>query len=1472
MPLAAAHGAEVTSPPAEQTPSAAHVPGATPTPAPTPTPTPTRPPIGFATGRYEVLRFLGEGGRKRVYLARDTRLHREVAVAVVKLEGLDDSGIARAHREADAMARLGDHPNVVTIHDIGEDQGQLYVVSQFMAGGDLSAALRQAGGQMPLDEAIRIGGEISRALEYAHGIGIIHRDIKPANVWLAPDGTAKLGDFGLAVDLGRSRVTAEGSMMGTVAYMAPEIGLGMPADVRSDIYSLGALLYELLCGAPPFAGDDLVVVISQHVNTPPVAPSVHRSDIPPALEQLVLRMLAKAPEGRPQTAGEVSRALEAISTATTGTISDEDAAALDSLAEARFVGREPEIRDLRSALDAAVSGRGRIVTITGEAGVGKSRLAAEVATYAKLRGAQALVGRALEDEGAPVYWPWIQVIRGYIQDRDGTALHAVMGMGATHIATVVPEVRSILPDLPEPPTLEPEQARFRLFDAVTGLLANASRIKPLIVVLEDLNWADKPSLMLLQFVARSVPDMRILLVGTVRDEDLEGDHAMAELLAELGRARGSSRVRLRGLSYDEAKEMIEAIAGQRLDSPDERALVRAVQEESKGNPYFVEEIIRHLRESGTVYRRGGRWVSGAKRVEDLGIPAGIREIISQRLARLSTDCRRTLALAAAIGREFPSKILESVAGQRTEAVSRALDEALAAEMIHSDEGGRYIFEHPVMREILYGELDANERLDLHDRIGTALEAFYDDDLESHLGEIARHLAAGAEAGDPGKAMDFAWWAGEHAAALHAYDDAAKHFERALALFERTPDEEPRRRCELLIALGDARWRAGETEAARKAHRQAADLARKLQFADAYARAALGYGGGPGGLEVSDKPDSTLVGMLQTALDLLPARDTALRVRVMSRLAVELYLSDDIAERESLASEAVAMAERIGEPRIELLALYSRAWARMGPDEIDAQAQMAAEIVARARALQDLDMEFRGHHFRLNALLQLGDIPGVEAEIAACKRIADESRQPYYLWQAEAFAAMQALMEARFEEGERLAEHALALGQHGHAESATVVFGAHQFFVHWGRGTLGELAEGAEGLAANYPRSAWPAGLALVYAEGGERDKAARSIARLARDGFASIRRDANFLTALCCLSMACQDLDDERSAGPLYELLAPYAERCTSVLTGSGFMGSNHDYLGLLCCIQGRWSEAVEHFERGLEIDGSTGARVLEPRIRLAYARALLANGSERQEALRQLERGLEVARSCNMPAYVERLLKLRLELLGLERGAQTSIEEVARSVEIARPDLRPALAPDGTVTIMFSDIENSTALTERLGDSVWIELLHSHNRIVADSVRRHGGFEVKNQGDGFMLAFSSARRGINCAIEIERALLAHRSDHPDEPLHVRIGMHTGEAVREGEDFFGKNVILAARIAAQAAGDQILVSSLIRELVASSGEFAFDEPHEIELKGLAGKHTVYPVLWDGATPDEQPLAAEASAGTPPSPESSGISR
>jgi class 3 adenylate cyclase len=391
-----------------------------------------------------------------------------------------------------------------------------------------------------------------------------------------------------------------------------------------------------------------------------------------------------------------------------------------------------------------------------------------------------------------------------------------------------------------------------------------------------------------------------------------------------------------------------------------------------------------------------------------------------------------------------------------------------------------------------------------------------------------------------------------------------------------------------------------------------------------------------------------------------------------------------------------------------------------------------------------------------------------------------------------------------------------------------------------------LLEGAEALATGYPDSAWPAARTMLLSESGDVDRARQSFEVYARSGFKQLRRDANWMTAVACLSMTCSTLQDAAAAEVLYDLLSPYADLTTSVLTGSASLGSNHFFCGLTAEAAGRLDTAIDHFGTALDVHLANGQQFLVPRLRYVLARALLARGGDgdRDRATEQVERGLDEARALGALPEVEHLLSVRLGHAGLaDLDPNMSIALVATSVERNRPDLGRATAPDGTVTIMFSDIEGSTALTDKLGDRRWMELLGVHNRIVREAVTAHGGYEVKSQGDGFMIAFASASRAVHCACAIQRALAAHRATGADEPLHVRIGLHTGEVLREEEDFFGRNVILAARIAAKANGDEILVSGLLRELIASSGDFQFGDEQELELKGLSGVQRVAEVRW-----------------------------
>ena len=588
-------------------------------------------PHSFGSGRYEVKEFLGEGAKKRVYLAHDSRLGRDVAIALVKTEGMDEAGLARVRREARAMGRLGDHPNVVTIYDIGDEAGTPFIVGQHMSGGSVADLLEASPGhRLPVDDAIRIADQMSRALEHAHSHGVVHRDVKPGNVWLAADGSAKLGDFGLAVALDRSRLTVEGMMVGTVAYMAPEQAVGRDVSDRADLYSLGAMLYEMVAGRPPFLGDDVVTIISQHINTAPVAPSWHNPDVPRALEALILRLLAKAPEDRPPSAARARESLEAIRAAgpvTSERIAVEEQNPLDRLAGGVFVGREREMAELRAALDDSISAKARLVMLVGEPGIGKTFTAEELATYARVRGAQVLWGRCYEGEGAPAYWPWVQIIRSFVHDRDPQQLISTMGTGAADIAQVVSEVRERLPGLPVPPALEPEQARFRLFDSITTFLRNASASQPLVLVLDDLHWADKPSLLLMQFLAREARDARVLVVGTYRDVELGRQHPLSQMLGELAREQLVGRILLRGLSVADIGKFVEMTSGRTADA----VLVDALHAETEGNPFFVNEIVRLLVSEGRL--------DAASAASELGaIPQSVREVVGRRLDMLSESC------------------------------------------------------------------------------------------------------------------------------------------------------------------------------------------------------------------------------------------------------------------------------------------------------------------------------------------------------------------------------------------------------------------------------------------------------------------------------------------------------------------------------------------------------------------------------------------------------------------------------------------------------------------------------------------------------------------------------------------------------------------------------------------------------------------------------------------------------------------
>ena len=758
----------------------------------------------FADGRYSILEFLGQGATKTVYRSRDAVLGREVALALIQVDGLDEIGRQRMLREAQTMAQIGDHPNLVEIYDLGDEDGQSYMVLPLMAGGSVDDLLRDAPEhRLVVDQALSIAKDVCRGLAFAHSNSIVHRDLKPGNIWLTSDGTAKIGDFGLATGMEFSRITRSDRIMGTPLYMAPEQATGMSANERSDLYSLGCMLYEMFTGRPPFTGDGVVAILGQHINNAPVAPRWHNAQCPKAIEVLILRLLSKAPSDRPNSASEVLSNLEAMDTLSSAElVNPEQVNSLDSLAGGVFVARNREMDLLKGAVEDAISGQGRMVALAGEPGIGKTRCAQEVAVYAELRGVKVLWGRCYEEGGMPPYWPWVQAITSFLRDGGWDEMGAEMNSIIANISDVIPDLRDMFPDLETPPQTDtPEQARFRFFDSVSTFLKTAAERRPVAIILDDLHWADDASLLLLKFVTKEFGNTRLAIFGTYMDVDLLPQHPLSQMLGALGQ-QPLIHMRLKGLTRDEVGRFIEAASG----SPPPATLVDSVQAQVEGNPLFLTEVVRLLVQEGQLkpeaLRGQQKWA--------ISIPESARGAIGRRLARVSAICIETLTTAAIVGREFGLSQLGALFESLTEdEILDILEEARAARLIEElpREVDRYRFTHALVQRALGDQISATRKRRLHARIGTMLEELHGADLEVHSAELAYHFReAGGVVGNE-KLLSYSILAGERALKAYAFEEALQHFDIAqTAKGDQPPDGQAG---QLFYGLGRAQASNGQ---------------------------------------------------------------------------------------------------------------------------------------------------------------------------------------------------------------------------------------------------------------------------------------------------------------------------------------------------------------------------------------------------------------------------------------------------------------------------------------------------------------------------------------------------------------------------------------------------------------------------------------------------------------------------------------
>jgi class 3 adenylate cyclase len=880
-----------------------------------------------------------------------------------------------------------------------------------------------------------------------------------------------------------------------------------------------------------------------------------------------------------------------------------------------FVERQRELELLERWWKGALTGERRAVFLAGEPGVGKTRLSAELASVVQADGAIVLAGRCDEDLGVP-YQPVVEALTYFVGFTAGAELPDRLGRHSGELIRLVPELARRLPGV-EPLRADPETERYRLFDAVAAWLARASQETPVLLVVDDVHWAAKPTLLLLRHVLRSAEPARLLVVATYRDTELHRGHPLRELLADLRRDGTIERITLSGLDPSGVVAFMEQAAGHRLDD-DGLALAAAIHEETQGNPFFVAELLRHLAETGAIAQHAGRWAP-QHLIEELGIPEGVRDVIGQRLTRLSESANEVLRLAAVVGEEFEPAVVQAASGGDEDTVLTALEEACAARVVVPGTAGRFRFVHALIRGTLYEEISLPRRAVFHRRVAEALETLHSGRLDEYLPALSHHFSrAAAPTAAVGKAVAYTARAGDRALELLAHDEAAEYYRHALDLLDASETPLDDQRLELLISLGEAQRRAGDP-GHRETLLEAGRLAEQRGDAAALSRAALANMRGLLFSSVGEV-DAARLAALEAALRAVGPADSPTRAQLLAQISQELVFAGDYDHCQRLSDEALAIARRLGEDRTLADVLVARYHAIAVPDTLSERVANSAELLAVADRLGDPMVTSQALWLAYRAALESGDVAEATRRHQRSEQLSAELGQPSARWFDAWNADGLALLAGRIAEAERMVEEASALadeiGQPDRELFATV----QRYQVRFEQGRLAEMEEPLARLVERNPGFPLPRALQAVLASELERrEEAGSRFEGLAGDDFADIPRNVYWLRTMTDAAAVCAYLSDERRAGVLYDRLAPYADQL--VVAIRLVTGSVDYYLGLLAATLGRFDDAGRHLAAAAARHERIGAPPWLARTQLAQARLLLraAGDGADGESARQL-------------------------------------------------------------------------------------------------------------------------------------------------------------------------------------------------------------------------------------------------------------
>jgi DNA-binding SARP family transcriptional activator/tetratricopeptide (TPR) repeat protein len=912
---------------------------------------------------------------------------------------------------------------------------------------------------------------------------------------------------------------------------------------------------------------------------------------------------------------------------------------------AGLIGRDSEKDALSDAWKRVSAGHGReVVLVSGEPGIGKSALAAELAQAAFEQGGCVLLGRCDEDVGAP-YRPFQEALSHLVSHADEELVRAHVANHGGELGRMVPALGRRLGQLPPPQTSDPDTERYLLCSAAVGLLEEASRQNPVVLVLDDLHWADKPSLQLLRHIVANTSSVRLLILGTFRDAELSASHPLNETLAGLHREpAGVSTIGLTGLDDSGVITFMESAAGQELDSAGV-GLAHQLYRETDGNPFFVAEILRNLSESGDIFvdPTTGRWT--AKDAEEpLALPHSVRTVIGTRVARLGEEAIDVLSTASVMGRDFDLDVLAETTKVGEDAIIDLLEDAQRAAVVNelTDSPGRYTFSHALVQHTLYEDLGATRRTRIHQAVGEAIERLYGENNDGRIGELARHFILATRPIDTTKAIAYAQRAGDAALEALAPDEAVHYFSQALELVGTGTHVDQAERIDLLLGLGSAQRQSG-IPSFRATLLEAARRARELSDTNRLVAAALANH--RGWFSSLGQVDGERVDVIEAALDALPVADSPERARLLATLCAELTYHSPLERRLALAEQAKAMARRLGDRSTFLDVACGCSGAIWVPSTLATELPDLAEALAVARDLDDPVGLFRAAILGYALATRAGRFTLAEERLAIARTTAKQLGQLTLLWIATYGDASYALLRGDTEEAEQLATAAFEMGTASGQPDAFALYGVQIMRTRGEQGRFGELLSlVAAAVDENPSIPTYKAGLAVALLESGDGHGARELVERAAAESF-SLPEDSAWLEGIIGYATVVIELHLPAEALQLLQLLAPFRNQVPHTALIPHLPVAM--FLGGLAGVLGRFDEGEAYFEEAAELSRRGHMKFAEAHTNMLWGRMLRAR-NELGDAVRArivLEHARDSA-ATNGYALVERRAAAELSAL----------------------------------------------------------------------------------------------------------------------------------------------------------------------------------------------------------------------------------